>query len=636
LKDSNHSVETVNSLLNKSRLNLSQVKNESLAVLYLEKNELESLTVYQISFQENLNYLLKIVDSENTHSELFESVELLKKQNDSLKVLIDEFKQSIVLLRISESYLFQFAANDLSQGRHFDLQVSKSIDDLINFVVRSKIEELDKVHIYKQRIQLALNGIEYDSYKKIELLIKHIDILIKNRRSSISTMNEILNEPLDSLLSSFHEIYNSHQKILTKGFVNILKASNWLNTFLLSFIVIMLIFTRKNNERDNDLEEGSVKSVHEMAYIFNSFSHRVKNPMNGIIGMMSLIKGTNLDEEQKQYIQGIEQSSNYLSSLLHDLVEYSKLKSGEAKINYKSVDFFYKAEEYLERYKENASKKNLNFSIIASKSLPTNIFVDIDKLLIIIDNLVQNGIKYTDSGFVKVKFDFEKLGEGHGKLLISFKDSGVGIKEDSVEELLSNIELSDSQKNSSFSGLGLSICDELLKLMGGDLHLVKGAEKGTEFLVSLQVQIDSSKAVRSSTISSIKEDLSTYRVLVAEDEKINQKVIGGILKKLNQHVTIVNNGKELVDTFSPGSFDLILVDMIMPELDGLAATRILNQKFPNLLPPVIALSGNEKDKYLSKCLEVGMVDFISKPIKKNEIKNLLIKYCSNKPSANVA
>lgn len=634
LKDTNHSVEHVNSSINSSRLSLSQIKSESLAILYLDKFDFGLLTSYQNLLKNNLEDIIVTIDSETTNKELYETVVSLKDQKKKILSKINIFKESLISLRVSESFVNEMMSNQSLKIEYLSSNNSKNLSDLLSLLSRSRVDELDKITILKQNLFQNINELDYESYKKVELLFNHIGIIIKNKRKAISSINSFLTDPLEATLSILSKEYNSYETLIIKGHLNIFKLALLLNTAFVCSFLFLLFFTKQIVTNNQSKEKDSVQ-LDEMANIFSSFSHRVKNPMNGILGMMSLIKSTPLNEEQEQYIQGIEQSSNYLSSLLQDLVEYSKLKSGDARVNYKSVKFFEKSNQDLDHLRDKSSEKKLKFSTKCSKDFPTKLFIDYDKLQIIVENLVDNAIKYTDNGFVLVKYIFEKIGEGHGKLIVEIEDSGMGINESSVDELLASIKNNNEVNQTDCSGLGISICYELLKLMGGELSLTSQADLGTKFTITLQVQVDTSKE-KNIIVTNKVEILDSFNVLVAEDEKINQKVITGLLKKLNQNVTLVSNGVELVETFKPDEFDLIFVDMIMPEMDGLEATRILNQKFSKKLPPIIALSGNEKDKYLSKCIEVGMVDFISKPIKKNEIKNILLKYCSKKSREKVA
>lgn len=630
LKNANHSTDVVDEHLNKARLNVAKIKNETLAILFLNKEDYLSLSKMQLELRENNKVILEIVNSENTNPALHQLVVGMQNEWKEFNTNLDIIKTNLLDQRVSEAYIKEVVLKSEQLPEVLRVEVIQ----LVNSIVSQDIDDIKNIEKRSSRLLVIAESINFNEFKSIELLIKHSQIILNKRRAVLSLVNTLLSGPIEEIYTRFSVQYHQIEDKIIEGYTTLLKMGILLNTIAFGLFIALVVGSKRHTDETGD-STFDVTDMKTATSIFTSFSHRVKNPMNGILGMMSLLKATKFDEEQGQYIQGIEQSATYLSTLLHDLVEYSKLKSGEARVNYKTVDFNRILKEHMKKYRQKALEKGLNFSLKFSEEFPEHVTLDIDKLLIIVENMVDNSIKYTDTGFVNMRALYTKLGEGHGKLLLEFHDSGKGIKEESIEDLLLVLEDTEDEYGRDECGIGVSICNEMIKLMGGDFSLDKSVKVGSRFIVELQVQVDTNDEL----IEQVNEDLSElehYRVLVAEDEKINQKVITGMLKKLNQSVKIVNNGKELVDHFYPGDYDLILVDMVMPEMDGLEATKELNLKYSDNLPPIIALSGNEKDKYLDKCLKVGMVDFLSKPVKKSELKNILVKYCSSDQKVNVA
>ncbi|WP_127717409.1 response regulator [Halobacteriovorax sp. HLS] len=627
LKASDHNSDRLNFLANESRLSISKLKNESLAIMYLEKNNFDDISILQKKFDSKINELLNLIANESTHAGLYDQMTMLEESLKDFKEGVSLFKTNISNMRVSETYLTKILLKDL--------EVNLELVRLIRVVLYSKVESITTIEKFKEQIRMNAKELDSVEYKKLLITIDHIDQYTKHRRNVLSSLNQLLDTPIESNLDDIALLYNKYEVVLGKGLTSILKISIALNAAF-SLLIFYVLMRLKSARTHNQMKSStSATSVNEMTTIFSSFSHRVKNPMNGILGMMSLLKGTELSEEQSQYIDGIEYSSNYLSRLLHDLVEYSRLKSAEAKVNFKTTDFLKKSEQLLSPWRIKASQKGLKFIVKSSSDFPEKVFLDYDKIRMVCENLIDNAIKFTDQGSIKVTIDFNKMGEGHGKLSIIISDSGKGLDEYEVEKLVHNSNVNNNSEVDNHTGLGLAICYEMMKLMGGDLLVRKSDQGGTCMQIELQVQIDNSVSkAKSANTTSV--NLEHYKILVAEDEKINQKVIYGLLSKLNQDVTIVENGRELIDEYKPNYYDLIFVDMMMPEVDGLEATRVLVDKFGENLPPIIALSGNEKDKYLNKCLEVGMVDFISKPIKKADLKNILIKYCKKGSREKVA
>lgn len=378
-----------------------------------------------------------------------------------------------------------------------------------------------------------------------------------------------------------------------------------------------------------DVEQASNAKSAFLATI----SHEVRTPLNGILGIINLVKYTKLTKEQDEYIETIRYSGETLLTMLNDILDFSKMEAGKVDIENVSFDTFRLVHSVTNLMWSRAAEKNVTIKYELDDDVPAYVTSDPTRLRQILLNLSSNAIKFTERGGVKIKVSLLEKERGsvavEDKVTLRFavSDSGIGIPEEAKEKMFGNFSQVDSSISRRFggTGLGLSICKGLTELLGGKINFSSEFGKGSTFWIDIPVVVASSDAtITGADQSQVIPVLQPIRILVAEDNRVNQKVIRGILEHQGHFVQIVENGQEAFDVATTKSFDLILMDMQMPVVDGLEGTKRIIEA--GVETPIIALTANEMDDDIRRCRDAGMIDHIGKPIRPFALFSTLATY----------
>ena len=382
------------------------------------------------------------------------------------------------------------------------------------------------------------------------------------------------------------------------------------------------------------IEELERTASYKSSFLAN-MSHEIRTPLNGVISAVNLLNQTELNKDQKELLEIADFSSSHLLGLINLILDYSKISAGKMTLENRAIDLQDDLSKLIKIFKFQATEKGIDLFYDFKKSGEASRFVYGDTVRIhqVIINLLNNAIKFTQKGWVRFTIEQKEIDGEFDKLKFSIEDTGVGIKDDKVNKIFQAFEQEDLSTTRKYggTGLGLTISNDLVRLMNGELRFKPSAEKGSCFYFTLKLK-RANKLTRDANGIGLLNKLprldKTINALVVDDNIMNQKVLGMMLKKFNIHIDYANNGLEAIDQYKIYDYDMIFMDIQMPLLDGLNATERIKKtsKFMNNPIPIIAVSASTYSDDKKAAQNVGISDFISKPIEVKKLHDLLIKY----------
>ncbi|TVQ17153.1 MAG: PAS domain S-box protein [Bacteroidetes bacterium] len=406
-----------------------------------------------------------------------------------------------------------------------------------------------------------------------------------------------------------------------------------INKFVFDDKAYFFAFVRDISERKKyDELEQNIQVARKSAALKQQFlanmSHEIRTPMTGIMGMTSLLMRTSLSPAQQEYVRNIKISSENLLNIINDVLDLSKIEAGKMELKPNRISFGELVDEVHEMFQHQARNKGIRFTTSIDPLIPANIIVDDQRLKQVLNNLLSNALKFTDDGVISVDFGVEYKREKELLLYCRVKDTGMGIGEANQKQIFEKFTQIDTSLIRPFegTGLGLAICSELTQLMGGEISVSSELGKGSTFTFTFKADYDKSdnEPFAAAQVRDFNE--LKLNVLHVEDKLLNQKVVGFILLNAGCNVDFVKNGQEAIDLYVPGRYDVILMDIQMPVMDGISAYKELKRLYGNRLCPVIGLSANALEGDAQKYIAQGLDDYIVKPFPPNVLYEKLSKW----------
>lgn len=421
---------------------------------------------------------------------------------------------------------------------------------------------------------------------------------------------------------------------------------------VLALIIVLFVYIIYSSAQNlhktflNTLEQGiTIRTLteekvrmEEMAKLksdfFASMSHEIRTPLNGIVGLVDLLKAKGINESQEQdYLTTIQKSSDDLLNVINDVLDLSKIESGKLSLLPKDTHLSHFANRMITLYSERAKQKGLALKLNIDSDIPNYISIDEHRLSQITTNLISNAIKFTDEGSIRFSIDVLKRNKDSVKLQFKVEDTGIGIPKEKHSLIFNKYDQIANATNylvtQAGTGLGLSIAKKIVTLMKGNIGVFSQEKKGSIFWFTLEVpfkeKLNNLKTKRNSEYNNF-----NYNVLLVDDRDINLKVASLMLKKLGCKVQCASNGEIAIDLYKakPEEFDLIIMDIQMPILDGISATKKLRQLYPNDLCPVYGLSAQIPENLHKTPAELGFDYYLTKPLALETLKTSLERLTS--------
>lgn len=394
------------------------------------------------------------------------------------------------------------------------------------------------------------------------------------------------------------------------------------------------------------IEEELDKVKQEKEAINNSLkmllariSHHIRIPMNGIIGIIDLLRKTELTPEQKEYLNIINNSGDNLLTIINDILDYAKIETGEISIQERAFHLHEEIRQIMEMLSMKAKGKGIEFNYNISENVPKVIKSDPLRVRQILINLLDNAIKFTKDGSVKLHVENEKSDADSVKLTFRVTDTGNGMPQKDAQRLLQTLQspAGTAYGKDSFAvtpGLGLTICKNLLDLMNGNLGIESEAGKGSEFWFTVNVTPSSPEALKDEIEIPVKEkkavESNKLKILLVEDNLLNQKFTIATLKKEGHQIDLAENGRIGLDKYKDNEYDIIIMDVQLPIMDGIESSKKIRdlEKEQGVENPIkiIAVTAYAMEADRLRCMDAGMDDFLSKPFKPYQLVEIVNKH----------
>ncbi len=521
-------------------------------------------------------------------------------------------------------------ARDITNRKRAELSLRQSEETF-----RGIFENLQDIYVRVDRkghiTMISPSVFKRMGYTPDEVLSQEIMPYFVDRRAIHHAMFKLIrNRSLRNFEATLRRKDGSHRQFMFNMLLLKDEAGNYTVVAALARDITQLKTQADELVKAKDEAERSLKVKERF---LANMSHEIRTPMNGVIGMIDLLTDTPLDDDQRDYVRTIKRSSETLLNILNDILDLSKIEAGKMVLHEAPIALREVFDKLIALFGQQASAKGNDLTYQIADDLPQFVIADQTRLLQILSNLTSNALKFTENGAVTVVASLVSKRGKFNKMKVEVRDSGIGISPDNIRLLFNSFSQVDTSSRKSFggTGLGLSISKELAALMKGEVGVESVVGQGSTFWFTVEIKETAiSPTVQAGEGADIsltdfftnsQPGLTPPRVLLVDDNAVNRKVASEILRKAGCDVTTASSGPEAIETvktsFNPAGipFDLIFMDIQMPDMDGVETTEHLRQQFGKQLPTIVAMTAYSMREDRERFLSQGLDDYIAKPIR---------------------
>ncbi|MDF2438642.1 MAG: rpfC 3 [Bacteroidota bacterium] len=543
----------------------------------------------------------------------------------------------------AEPYAFQYQPERIASYKFSD-------DDLL---IYSKIKNHGE-WVGTICLKVDLSDIQGQLYKKIRLALGIVVIAALLAYFLAYFLQKYISKPITDLVTVMEQVMESGNYSLRskfKGKDEVAKLSMAFNKMIGEIQHHDQVLSETNNQLERRVEERTLelrekneklvaakalaeqsKTVKEQ--FLASMSHEIRTPLNAILGFQELLKETPLTAEQKEYVESVDFAGKNLLVIINDILDLSKIEAGKFVFEETEFNLDEIIKSVIELVEYRSYEKNLSLSLEIDAAIPKSLMGDSARLSQILLNLIGNAIKFTEKGQVMISADLLEETSTDVKCKFTVRDTGIGIPKDKIKMIFERFTQasSDTTRKYGGTGLGLTIVQQLVELQGGSIDVESEVGKGSSFSFHLRFKktVGGQEKISQSDQRITANPNVRYRVLLAEDIPLNQRLVQKIMMKWQFSLDIANNGAEAIEKLKKNNYDLILMDIQMPEIDGYTATKIIRAMEDPVKKdiPIIAITAHASNSEAEKCINIGMNAYISKPFNAGNLKKIILQLMS--------
>jgi signal transduction histidine kinase/CheY-like chemotaxis protein len=394
---------------------------------------------------------------------------------------------------------------------------------------------------------------------------------------------------------------------------------------LVSFLEQALVASMDKSDEVNKALIREREANQTQSKFLATMSHEIRTPMNGILGLLDVMLSTEVSEQQRSHLEKIKYSGDVLHQILNDILDFSKLTAGKLIIEYVPISIQQLITDISVVFQSEAQLKGINLTFKVEDNVKPSLIGDPTRITQVMNNLTNNAIKFTVLGEVNIAVVISHQTETMQTLEFRISDTGIGITNVNKEGIFSAFTQTDDSTTRRFggTGLGLNIAKDLVEKMGGQIWVNSVEHKGSQFFFTLSLRVSAEQPINKKAVQHRRTQF-TGNVLVAEDNEINQVVAQQILHSYGLKVDLASDGQQCIDALEHAHYDLVFMDLHMPNIDGFEACSIIRQTNPNI--PIVALTAAVLKDEVQKALDAGMNSHLTKPLEHVQLKNILNRY----------